>query len=306
MEHKNVSKQNYDIIFKAMTEQFGKKALDFYGIYTAPIIKVESTDLPLIEVRDRRMDFVFALKDESLLHLEFQTQFHINELERFKLYDTALYEKKRKLIKTFVIYGSDVNQAEESLDHGSIRYHAKAIYMKDFDGDAIFYNLTNKILNREILTDEDQLKLIFLPLMKTQKKRSDLAAEVVELAKRLKDEEQRFRLMATSIAIGDKYLDDAYINKMMEVLRMTRVFRRIYEEGEQEGMQEGLVRGKKEAIQTYMESRFGMVSIEINEKINRVSEIDVLNALIANLYKSDTIEQAEQLIDIALKKQNVS
>ena len=54
-----VAYHNYDIIFRSMTEQFKNKALDFYRIESAPIVRVESTDLPIIIVSDQRMDFLF-------------------------------------------------------------------------------------------------------------------------------------------------------------------------------------------------------------------------------------------------------
>lgn len=66
-----------------MTEQFREKVLGFYGIKTAPIVRVEPTDLPKISVQDRRMDFIFLLADDTYLHLEFQTTFSEKDLDRF-------------------------------------------------------------------------------------------------------------------------------------------------------------------------------------------------------------------------------
>lgn len=309
MTEKEIPNQNYDIIFKAMTEQFGQKALDFYGIHTAPIDRVEPSNLPRVNLSERRMDFVFSLTDGTYLHLEFQTTYNRRDLERFKLYDAALYEKKQRNIQTYVIYGADVKKAEERLSHGSIQYYAKAIYMKDFDGDMIFDKLMKKVQNQHTLTDEEQLQLIFLPLMNTRKERTNLAIETVNLTKKLADEDQSFRLMSTVIAISDKFLDNTYANKMMEVLRMTRVFRKIYEEGAEygkaEGIAKGIAEGKQEDMKLYLESRFGLESPHIQDKIERISEIDVLNSLIAKLYKAETAEQAEKLIDQALQQQHV-
>ncbi|QQK79631.1 hypothetical protein HUG20_06890 [Salicibibacter cibi] len=187
--------------------------MDFYGIDTAPIVGVEPTDLPVIDVNDSRMDFVFLLEDDSYLHIEFQTTFKISDLERFKLYDAALYDQKKRRIYTYVVYGADINEAEEFLDHGSIQYRAHAIYMKGYDGDVIFDRLAKKIHNRETLTDEEQLQLIFLPLMHTKKEREELATDVVELAHQIEDENQRFRLIGATVGIGDKFLADSYIKK---------------------------------------------------------------------------------------------
>lgn len=76
-----------------MTDQFKDKALTFYGFESAPIEKVEAPDLPTITLNDRRMDFLFLLKDNSYLHLEFQTAYQEEDLERFLEYDVSVYKK---------------------------------------------------------------------------------------------------------------------------------------------------------------------------------------------------------------------
>ncbi|QQK77716.1 hypothetical protein HUG15_20435 [Salicibibacter cibarius] len=300
MPKKKISEQNYDIIFKAMTEQFGQKALNFYGIYTAPILRVEPTDLPVIDVNERRMDFVFLLQDDTYLHLEFQTTFSINDLKRFKLYDTALYDKTGRNIYTYVIYGADITKADEHLDHGSIQYRANAIYMKDYDGDDIFRRLSYKVYHQETLDDDEQLQLVFLPLMHSKKKRTELATDVVELANQVKDEKQRFQLIGTTVGIADKFLEDSYVDKMMEVFKMTRIAQKVYEDGIEEGRQEGK-EVIQEAILSYLESRFGLRSNDIQHKVKSIDEMDVLKSLIAKLYKTESEKQVLQLIDQALK-----
>lgn len=308
-----VPHNNYDIIFKAMTEQFGQKALDFYGIDTPAIVRVVPTDLPIVNVNERRMDFVFLLSDDSYLHLEFQTTFRRKDLERFKLYDAVLYNEQKQKIRTFVVYGADVEKAEEHVDHGSIQYTAKAIYMKDYNGDETIQELSQKVKDQESLTDDDQLRLIFLPLMDTRLDRTDLAVETVEMANQVNNEGQRFRLTATVIAIADKFLDESYVNKMMEVFKMTRIFREVYEEaeadgfekGEAKGEEKGIAKGKQEAIQQYLESRFGKESANLKGQLEQISEIDILNSLIAKVYRTETIEEAERLINQALQFQNV-
>ena len=99
-EQTDIAYNNYDIIFRNMTAQFKEKVLDFYGIRTAPIVRVEATDLPTIAVNDRRMDFLFLLADDTYLHLEFQTAFDEKDLDRFLQYDVSAYEGYKKPIKT--------------------------------------------------------------------------------------------------------------------------------------------------------------------------------------------------------------
>lgn len=86
---------------------------------------------------------------------------------------------------------------------------------------------------------------------------------------------------------------------------MTRVFRKIYEEGAEDGKTEGIAETKQEDMKIYLESRFGTDSSYIKDKLDDISNIEVLNSLIAKLYKAETIHQVEKLIDQAVEKQHI-
>ncbi|SDI35218.1 hypothetical protein SAMN04488123_101418 [Natribacillus halophilus] len=60
--------------------------------------------------------------------------------------------------------------------------------------------------------------------------------------------------LGATVDIGDKYLDESYVEKMLGVLKMTRIVERIYKDGREEGKEEG----KQEDILTYLETRFGL------------------------------------------------
>ncbi|SDJ27685.1 hypothetical protein SAMN04488123_1271, partial [Natribacillus halophilus] len=160
--------------------------------------------------------------------------------------------------------------------------------------------LSYKVYHQETLDDDEQLQLVFLPLMHSKKKRTELATDVVELANQVKDEKLRFQLIGTTVGIADKFLDGSYVDKMMEVFKMTRIAQKVYEDGIEEGRQEGK-EVIQEAILSYLESRFGLRSNDIQHKVKSIDEMDVLKALIAKLYKAESEKQVLQLIDQALK-----
>ena len=291
----DVAYNNYDIIFRNMTEQFREKALDFYGIDTAPIVSVEPTDLPAITVNDRRMDFMFLLADQTYLHLEFQTTFHEQDLDRFLQYDVSAYEKFKKRIKTVVIYGADVEEAKEVKNYGSVTYETKAVFMKDYDGDQIIQDLWTKIENGESLTDLDELNLIFLPLMRSEVNRSERAIETVELAKRITNEDQQVKLMATIIAISDKFIDKEYVEKLMEVASMARVLRMAEERGR--------ILESQNSIKYYLDARFGMETKSMQKEVEQLTDLEMLHDLLRELYRADTRKEMADLIQKKLEKQ---
>ncbi len=235
-----------DIIFKSLTEIFANKALDFYDINTAPIIRAEPANLPTITVQEKTMDFVFYLADDSYLHLEFQSTHGPEELERFLEYDVALYRKRKKIIHTYIVYGAGITNASVVLKCGSVEYRTKAIYMDGYDGDCIFNDLKDKIFAGTRLNELDQMKLAFLPLMKSSHPKPERAIETIELAGMIHDESQRTFLTGCVIAISDNFIDKDYTRKILEVLRMSKVLRALEEEAKDEGLKEGLTKGRTE------------------------------------------------------------
>ena len=99
---------------------FSSQSLEFYGLKTAPIMRAEPADLPQIKIDERRMDFVFYLVDDTYLHIEFQTTFKKEDLDRFKLYDALLYEEKKKPVYKAIIYGAGIDNSPTVLNHGSL------------------------------------------------------------------------------------------------------------------------------------------------------------------------------------------
>ena len=67
----SITWQNNDVIMKAVSQLFTDKTLSAIGLKTPKIVSVMPTVLPVLEVKEKRMDFVFLLQDNSLLHLEF-------------------------------------------------------------------------------------------------------------------------------------------------------------------------------------------------------------------------------------------
>jgi hypothetical protein len=110
------------------------------------------------------------MENDTLLHLEFQTTVSKEDMKRFLLYDARITsrEKQERIINTAVIYSGNIQQAPEMLDCGSILYRVTNVYMKDYDGDAEYKKLHQKITAEEMLDDEDLMKLVFLPLMKSR------------------------------------------------------------------------------------------------------------------------------------------
>jgi len=232
---KEVTRQVNDVIMKALTGTFGDHTLRVFGLDTARIVSVFATEIPVVEVKNRRTDFVFVLEDNTLLHLEFQVT--LEDLERFMLYDARLANMDGRNIQTAVIYSGKIEEAPEILCRGSITYRVTNVYMKGFDGDEEYDRIRAKIDNGEQLDDEDLLKIIFLPLMKSKLTEAEMTMQAAELAKAIPGERGIF-VIGVLVALSDRYLSENDMKKLMEVLSMTPIAQWFREEGREEGRKE--------------------------------------------------------------------
>lgn len=216
-----VSQHANDIIQKYASGLFRNATLEFYGIKTPKIKELINVELPIIEVGESSSDFIFLLEDNSYLHFEFQTTYNKSDLTRFAYYDLRLFECDGRNITTVIIYPSGVKKADTELNIGSLLYNPNKIMMIDYNGNAIYEELENKIRDGNILDDVDMLKLIFLPLMKTDMSRDVLTVNSIKLAQTIPDSIKRNACIAADFAFGSKYLTESDWEKIKEVIKMT-------------------------------------------------------------------------------------
>lgn len=303
-----MTKLNHDITVKAVTDLFQDKALQFFGIKSANVKAVEPTEISQLQMAARRLDYVCLLEDDTYLHLEFQTTDHPGDRERFLQYDVALYEKKKKSIRTVVVYGKGIREVRTELDFGSVSYRFFPVYMEDYDGDLRYEHVREKINSGEPLTEEDQLNLIFLPLMRTNEERSARALQAAELALQVPEDEQQLFVVGCILALSDKFVDQDAINQLKEVLQMSRIWREMQEEmqqkAQQKAQQEVSEKVQKATLQQSLDLYLESLSIkqqvstsELREKVRSVASVNVLTRLQERLFLADTVDEVKRLVD---------
>jgi len=295
MKGTNITRNRQDIIFKKMSELFKDETLEYYELNLPKIISVKPTELPVINVSDRNMDFVFELEDNSLLHLEFQTTWKKADLLRFAQYDIALYQKERRKINTVVIYSGKYESAENELDMGSNKYKVLQVFMIKYDGIKRYKEIKGKIEKGEPLTDKDLMDLVFLPLMRNEKSEEEVTKEALELAITIPDENKKEAVIGSLLGFSDNYVREEYLNKLKEVIRMTKIGASLFEEGVEKGKREGERKGKIEFAIRILSKRLGnQLTEEIKEKIRKANE-KTLDYIGDNLLEI-TIEELKELL----------
>ncbi|MDD4569416.1 MAG: DUF4351 domain-containing protein [Tepidanaerobacteraceae bacterium] len=274
-ENRNISYQNYDIVFKYATSMLKGTMLDFLGVSSAPIVEVIPTELPYIEARRINEDYIFKLKDDTLLHLEYQSTLKHDDLIRFMIYDARLYEHYRKTIHTAIIYTGNMDKITitDKINAGSIKYKTKITKIEKNNAAKTLTEQEQKIKKRE---KPDIPKILFLPLMSKKEDIKENTQRAIKLIKEIPEEEhEKDKLIATIIVLVDKLLDKETLDKLWEEFRMLNVFKYAEERGKQvgllEGIEKGIERGMEKGIadtvvrQLY--KKLGKLPDEYKEKI---------------------------------------
>ena len=207
------------------------------------------------------------------------------------LYDARLANRDERNIQTAVIYSGKIEEAPEVLRRGSITYQVTNVYMKAYDGDKEYARLHDKIEAGQALNDDDLLKLIFLPLMKSELSEAKMTFQAAELAKTM-PEEKRNLALGVLVALGSRFLSEEEMRKLMEVIRMTAIAQWFREEGEIETRQEDICR--------FLAARFGPLSAGLQEKIKQISDPDVLDQVVTKLFAVNTLEEAKNIVSASL------
>jgi response regulator of citrate/malate metabolism len=66
-----------------------------------------------------------------------------------------LFYKEKRKVRTIVIYSADIDNVEEFVDAGTIKYTIEPFYMKALNSEEKYKYLKAKIENNEPLTDEE-------------------------------------------------------------------------------------------------------------------------------------------------------
>ena len=228
-----IAHQNKDIIFKILSENYKNKSLSVYGLDLPPIKEILPTNLPSIQLDEKRADNIFRLVNDTILILEYESSSDVKNLVKYGHYafrvTEAYYDGKPHKVVIVVIYTGDIDSAADSLDLGCMQLQVRQVFLSAFDGNKIYEELERKVRANEPLSDEDVMRFIILPLMSKNDKQ-ELIETAVSLAKEVDDEYKQNFIIAGILSATDKFIDKNYSNKLKEWLKMTKVGRLFEEE----------------------------------------------------------------------------
>ena len=232
MGQEEIAYQNKDITSKVLAENFKGKTFRVYGLDLPEIREARPTDIPAVRANELRMDNLFELEDDPVAILDYESVYDKNDKVKYLNYLTGVanrYQKEKRgcpQLRMVVIYTGDINRSQVSsgYDIGAVKLHTETAFLSELDSEGIMERLKSKVERNEMLTDEELMEFIILPLSYRKKEEKEKRVrETVELAAKIQDRGQQVFTLAGILTFTDKIIDRETANKIRRAIEMTQV-----------------------------------------------------------------------------------
>ena len=221
--------QNKDILFKILGQTYKEKSFAAYGIDLPPIRALLPTDLPKIAANEKNIDNLFLLEDGTYAIVDYESVYKKANKIKYLNYIARVMEKYFKEDETFnlrliVIYTSDVQSAEPTLETDCFTLRTEQAFLSHIDGEAAFREIQGKLQSGSPLANDDLMRLVILPLtVPGSEGKQEMLEKVVDLAEQITDEEQRIFTLSGVIVASDKFINREYLDQIRRRISMTQL-----------------------------------------------------------------------------------
>ena len=221
--------QNKDILFKILGQTYKEKSFAAYGIDLPPIRELLPTDLPKIAANEKSIDNLFLLEGGTYAIVDYESVYKKANKIKYLNYIARVMEKYFKEDETFnlrliVIYTSDVQSAEPTLETDCFTLRTEQAFLSHIDGEAAFDEIQGKLQSGIPLADDDLMRLVILPLtVPGSEGKQEMLEKVVDLAEQITDEEQRIFTLSGVIVASDKFINREYLDQIRRRISMTQL-----------------------------------------------------------------------------------
>ena len=196
-----------------------------------------------------------------------------------------------------VIYTGDIrrNTVSQREHFGALTLEIEAAFLSELDSNRIYTCLYEKISRRELLSEEELMEFIVLPLSYSgKKKKKQKIREAVALAGQIGNKEQQLFALAGLLVFTDKVIDAETANQIRRMIDMTQVAR-IFEEEKQQAIAEAKKEAKKEAMKEAMKEANKKYEKERQQTARKMIKRGFSSEDIAFVVSGYSVEMVEQL-----------
>ena len=172
MNNEEIAYQNKDITSKVLAENFKGKTFRVYGLNLPEIRDVRPTNIPAVKANELRLDNLFELEDNTVAVVDYESDYDKADKIKYLNYMTGIanrYQTEKKdcpTLRMIVIYTGDINRSQVSNEYniGAIIINTQTAFLSELDGESILHRLEGKVRRHELLSDEELMQFIILPL----------------------------------------------------------------------------------------------------------------------------------------------
>lgn len=308
MRHEEIAYQNKDITSKFLAENFKGKTFSVYGLDLPEVRQALPTNIPTVKANELRLDNLFELADGSIALVDYESDYEKQDKVKYLNYVTGIanrYLQDKKdcpIIHMVVIYTGDIDRRQVSAEYdiGTVKMNLETAFLSELDSQGIYSVLRDKIEKNQMLSDEELMKFIILPLSyRTKEEKQEKIRETVELAIKIQDRKQQLFTLAGVLVFADKIIDRETAGKIRRAIEMTQVAQ-IFEEEKQQALaqaeqifEEEKQQALAQAEQTFEEKQRQIV-IRMIKKDYSTDEI----ASLVSSYSQDDVEMLRREITI--------
>lgn len=245
---KKQAAQHEDAAMKVVMQYFAEDLLPYWGIH-GKVKSIAPTESVHLEIRKGYQDMNLIMEDGSWKHFEFQSSNEgVPGLKRFRLYEASVSQQFRTDVTTYVLYSGKIKNPVTEFSEGVNTYRVVPIIMQNDNADILLQELQEKLKTGAEITREELLRLVLTPLMGGEsvlKERIKSAYHIVSESACLKTEEKS-KLEAVIYAMADKFLESVEMEEIEEMMKMTRLGQKLFQNGVEEGESIGAEKAKLE------------------------------------------------------------
>lgn len=298
MGHEEIAYQNKDITSKMLAENFKGKTFRVYDLDLPGIREAKPTNIPAVRANELRMDNLFELEDDTVAILDYESDYDEKDKVKYLNYLTGVanrYQKEKRdcpVLRMVVIYTGDISRRQVSGEYniGAVKLHTETAFLSELDSAGIMERLRGKRERNEMLTDEELMEFIILPLSYRKKdEKEKRIRETVGMAVRIQDRGQQVFTLAGILAFTDKIIDRGTANKIRRAIEMTQVAM-IFEEEKQRAVKQAVEAERKKAADSVNAERKKAADSEqqvVVKMIDKGYSTEEIVFLVSNYSKED-------------------
>ena len=195
-------------------------------------------------------DFNYISGSGNWIHLEFESDSVTKEdLRRFREYEAATSRSFNVAVVTYVICTSGVKQLLSKLPEGINSYQVKVIRLKNRDADRVIEQLEEKQKRGKALDKSDLVPLLLTPLMSGKLEIVDRIIKSLHILREASSsvtEIELEKMQAVLYALADKFLQEQELDRVKEMIAMTKLGEMLLKDGMERGLADGKAEGKAE------------------------------------------------------------